>query len=164
VGIRIGDLPQRFDAADNIGTTDPLKYYQAGWSTGFDPNQNTFRRRSSNAAINGQALLPIVVYRQQVANAAFPKVSGDIAQVTPLIERIAWTPPEPGSTAIYIPDRLIAGRWERSDNENGSVFIYVRDTQPFLVGATYRYFVVRFNAQREIDQIIPAGEVTLPTL
>jgi hypothetical protein len=36
--------------------------------------------------------------------------------------------------------------------------------QPVIAGATYRYFVVRFKATREIDQIIPAGEVTLPSL
>jgi hypothetical protein len=162
VGIRIGELAQRFDAAENIGTTNPVKYYQAGASSGFDPNQNTFRRKSRDPAINGQALLPIVVYRQQVTNAAFPKVSGDIAQVTPLIERIPWTPPEPASSAIYIPDRLIAARWEYVGNDNGAVFLYVRDLQPVILGATYRYFVVRFNAQHEIAQIIPAGEVTLP--
>jgi hypothetical protein len=59
---------------------------------------------------------------------------------------------------------MIAGRYENPGNDNGMVVLYVRDLQPVLFGATYRYFVVRFNAQREIDQIIPAGEVTLPSL
>jgi hypothetical protein len=39
----------------------------------------------------------------------------------------------------------------------------VRDQQPVLLGASYRYFVARFNDQREISEIIPAGTVTLPT-
>ena len=162
VGIRIGELAQRFDAADNIGTTNLLKYYQAGWPSGYDPNQNVFRRKSANPSANGEPLLPIVVYRQQVTNAAFPKVSGDVTQITPLIERIPWTPPAPLSTAIFVPDLLYAGRYENPGLGNGSVMIYVRDLQPVILGGAYRYFVVRFKANREIDQIIPAGDVTLP--
>jgi hypothetical protein len=34
--------------------------------------------------------------------------------------------------------------------------------QPVQLGAKYRYFVMRFNDQREIQEIIPAGDVELP--
>ena len=41
-------------------------------------------------------------------------------------------------------------------------FLYIRDQQPVMLGASYEYFVARFNDQREISDIIPAGTVTLP--
>ena len=42
-------------------------------------------------------------------------------------------------------------------------YIYLRDQQPVLLGARYRYFVVRFKpVNREVDYIIPAGEVEIP--
>jgi hypothetical protein len=93
-------------------------------------------------------------------NAAFPRVSGDLVQVSPLIDRIPWKqePPDRSFKIIYIPDRLFAIR----DEQANGVFrgtIYLRDQQPVVRGARYRYFLVRFLPNGEVDQIIQAGEV-----
>ena len=105
--------------------------------------------------------LPIVVYRQQVTNSFFPKVSGDVAQVSPMVERIPWMTPD--AFTIIIPDRLLATRSEPSLIPRFQItYLYLRDQQPVLLGARYRYFVVRFKTNREVDYIIPAGEVEIP--
>ena len=54
-----------------------------------------------------RTLLPMVLYRQQVTNALFPKVSGDVVQVSPLIERLPWIY-NPAARLVTIPDRLLA--------------------------------------------------------
>ncbi len=160
VGIRIGQLPNALDANEMIGTTDFINYYRSQ-ETSIDPNHHIFFRKSSNPSRSGEPILPIVVYRQQVTNAFFPKVSGDVGQVSPMIERIPWQTPD--QFTIVIPDRLMATRFEFGPGlPNGAYYLYLRDQQPVLLGARYRYFVVRFKANREVDYIIPAGEVEIP--
>jgi hypothetical protein len=164
VGIRIGQFPQAQDPDRMIGTTNFIKYYRSE-TTSSDPNHHIFFRQSSNPARNGEPLLPIVVYRQQVTNALFPKVSGDVAQVSPMVERIPWQSFEAFNDpfTLIIPDRLLATRFEFVPGlPNGATYLYLRDQQPVLLGARYRYFVVRFKANREVDYIIPAGEVEIP--
>ena len=162
VGIRIGQFHYTQDPNRNIGTTEPIVYYRSE-ATSTDPNHHLYFRQSTNPERNGESILPIVVYRQQVTNAFFPKVSGDVTQVSPMIERIPWqTDGVPNNPfAIVIPDRLLAaGRDEREDNATS--YLYLRDQQPVLLGARYRYFVARFKPNREVDYIIPAGEVEIP--
>ena len=164
VGIRIGQFPQAQDPDRMIGTTNFIKYYRSE-TTSSDPNHHIFFRHSTNPERNGEPLLPIVVYRQQVTNAFFPKVSGDVAQVSPMVERIPWQSFEAFNDpfTLIIPDRLLATRFELVPGlPNGSTYLYLRDQQPVLLGARYRYFVVRFKANREADYIIPAGEVEIP--
>ena len=109
-------------------------------------------------------MLPIVVYRQQVTNALFPKVSGDVMQVSPLIERVPWAiiPFSVDYTTVGIPDRLFA---IGSEIGAQATFypLYLRDQQPVQQGAKYRYFVLRFNAKREVQEIIEAGDVDIPS-
>lgn len=134
----------------------------------IDPNTLIFQRLSTTPGRQGESLLPIVLYRQQVANASFPKVSGTLTQVSPLIERLAYGSlyqTNYNDSVIYnvtIYDLLIAGGQEISGGLTGD-FLYLRDQQPVILGASYQYFVVHMNAQREIEEIIPAGTVTLPT-
>jgi hypothetical protein len=152
VGIRIGELPG--DPPGNVGTTDFVTYFTEG--TSADPNLGVYRRHSNDPSRNGNPLLPIVVYRQQVTNAAFSRVSGDVTQVTPLLERIAWQDPSGNGTAAIVPDRLIAM------GDSAPKVLYLRDPQPVTLGASYRYFVVRFNkVNREVAEVIPAGVVTI---
>jgi hypothetical protein len=116
--------------------------------------------RSFGASRVGSSLLPIVLYRQQVTNSYFPKVSGDIMQVSPLIERIPWLTV---TNQVFVVDFLFAGAYVNNPaKDRYDFFIYLRDTQPVQLGARYRYFVVRFNDKREVQEIIPAGEVELP--
>ena len=87
VGIRIGDIePARSDRPYNIGTSNFLTY-QVAAPVGvlylpppptINPNTLIFRRVSPNPTRNGESLLPIVVYRQQVANAEFPARLGQL--------------------------------------------------------------------------------------
>ena len=107
-------------------------------------------------------LLPAALYRLQVTNTNFSRVSGDVTQVSPLLEKLALRRFDYGYEVV---DGLI-GRSEDlepvSTEETYGYGIYLFDTQPVISGATYRYFLVRFKANHEVDQIIPAGEVTIP--
>jgi len=79
-----------------------------------------------------------------------------------MLERIPWQAGAVANdpSALIIPDRLLATG--REHNADDGAYLYLRDQQPVLLGARYRYFVVRFKANREVDYIIPAGEVEIP--
>jgi hypothetical protein len=165
VGIRIGQIDPsalRLAYDPNIGTNRFARYATFAGEPYIDPHAAIFKRVSSDPGRRGESLLPIAVYRQQVTNAVFPRVSGDVIQVTPLIDRIPWTfaPGGGGLSTVTIPDRLIALR-EEVTSESVRAMLYLRDQQPVVQGARYRYLVVRFKSNREIDQIIPAGELEI---
>jgi hypothetical protein len=162
VGVSIGDFSRMkgFWGGDyntsypNVGTTNFYRYrfYVA---PAHDPNELlVYHRNSNQPERNGEPLLPIVLYRQQVTNSTFTRVSGDIIQASPLVERIPWQFISPAT--VIIPDLSIG----MDDIEPFP--ICVRDLQPVLQGATYRYWVVRFNDKREPVETIPAGDVTIP--
>jgi hypothetical protein len=120
--------------------------------------------------IYGLAPLPCVLYRMQVTNALFPRVSGDISQVSPLIETIAWHNPcflgEGPCHESRIRDPLIRALYFEAFG-GGDVLVWgfqlcLLDSQPVISGARYKYFLVHFNSQREPDTIFPCGEVTIP--
>jgi hypothetical protein len=77
------------------------------------------------------------------------------------LEQIAYGDSAPlnGEVTVTIYDRLIAGGGE---GQYRGQFLYLRDQQPMLQGASYQYFVARFNDQHEIAEFIPAGTVTIP--
>jgi hypothetical protein len=169
VGVRIGDASRIGSLVGNIGTTNFLTY-EVSQPVGItyvppsptlDPNTLIFRRVSANPSRNGELLLPIVLYRQQVANTNYPRVSGTLTQVSPLLEQLAYgdSPPTNSAVTVTIYDRLIAGGLE---GDRRGMFLYLRDQQPVLQGASYQYFVARFNSQHEMAEIIPAGTVTIP--
>jgi hypothetical protein len=172
VGIRIGDMGSIFPWPQTIGTSN-LITYQLAATVGLafipppaDPHTLVFRRQSQDPTHNGELLLPIVVYRQQVTNASFPRVSGALTQVTPLLERIPYSTAacancQPPGTTVNIYDQLLGAGFENSGDYTGH-FLYLRDQQPVIIGATYQYFVMRLNAQHEVSEIIPAGSVTIP--
>jgi len=120
--------------------------------------------------LTGETALPCVLYRMQVANALFPRVSGDIIQVSPLIETIAWHNPclfgEGPCFASYIRDPLIRPLYFQELSTGDTFFwrfnLCLLDTQPVISGARYRYFLVHFNEKREPDRIYPCGEVDIP--
>jgi hypothetical protein len=44
-----------------------------------------------------------------------------------------------------------------------NVYLWLRDMQPQISGARYKYILVRFNpVTHEIDQLIPSNEVVVP--
>ncbi len=170
IGVRIGELgvpspngatTQPNDNAFTEHSDEYLQYNAGSINSGndgpTDPNTGVFRAHGGSRP--GQSLLPMVVYREQLTNALFPRLSSTVVQVTPLIERIPWKMNV--NRQVTIPDRLFAGFTEYHA-PNYYYYFYVRDLQPVQLGAKYRYFVVRFNDQREIQEIFPAGDVELP--
>ncbi len=123
----------------------------------------------TNAA--GEKLFPLVLYRYQVPNSKFPKVSGDIVQVSPLLENIAHQITNVcilfGNQRICYTNSLL---WDPyivydylplSDLTNW-FFIHLKDTQPVISDARYRYLLVRFGRDGEIAEVIPTNEMEVP--
>jgi hypothetical protein len=171
VGIRVGDLSPLRNFSSNIGTTNFVQYsinYRTISSKYLNPNSLIFTRNApSEPTRNGQSLFPIAIYRQQVTNQNFLRVSGNLTQVTPLMDQIPYTRSVPTDfITITIPDLLMAAGTESIDVSNAiysASFLYVRDQQPVILGASYQYFVTRFDTNREVSEIIPAGTVTIPS-
>ncbi|RKX40633.1 MAG: hypothetical protein DRP64_12365, partial [Verrucomicrobia bacterium] len=145
VGIRIGEF------SPNIGVEKSKDNSGELYGT-FDPMDFLY----TNAVKVGQTVMPCVLYRYQLANSLYPTVSGDVAQVSPLMEDIAY-----GTDGIWttIYDPFIA----ITRNDSGSWGVYLIDTQPVVRGARYQYLLMRFDeTTKELDRIIPAGNVTIP--
>jgi hypothetical protein len=117
------------------------------------------------------SLFPCVVYRYQETNSFFPgKVSGDIVQVTPMMDQIAYTVGNDAqfgqSALIYDPfiDIYSASKLNIPELDLGGVarnVLVLLDTQPVLFGARYRYLVVRFAGNGEIAEVIPTAPVEI---
>jgi hypothetical protein len=171
VGIRVGDLSPLKNFSSNIGTTNFVQYsinYRTISSKYLNPNNLVFTRNTPrDPTRNGQSLFPIAIYRQQVTNQNFLRVSGNLTQVTPLMDQIPYTRSVPTDfISITIPGSLMAAGTESVDVSNAiysASFLYVRDQQPVILGASYQYFVTRFDTNREVSEIIPAGTVTIPS-
>jgi hypothetical protein len=145
VGIRVGALSMPiypFPFTNAIAGAD-------------DPLEHVYR-----SARDQGSLFPLVVYRAQVPNAEFPNVSGDVVQVTPLMEQIAFDRVGGGNVLVHDPFiRLIpkdamtsAQEWE----------LYLLDTQPVVEDATYQYFLVRLDSEtREITEVMPTKPVQI---
>ena len=174
VGIRIADLASlavNFDLTYlTVGTTNFFTYrpifYTSSSAFGLDPSSLLYARNSANPQVNNNALLPLVVYREQVANAAFPKVSGSLVQVTPLLERLpSILLGHSDATTVVVADLLIGTGFESAGSQLPSAYnshIYLRDQQPVMIGASYHYYAVRFNTRHEVAETIDAGTVTIP--
>jgi len=147
VGIRIGELPPA------VTEIDLLKNYQVVIPGDYDPMDMLYENQDEP----GTTAFPCALYRYQVANAFFPQVSGDVVQVSPMMENIAYGK-NGGQTTLYDPFILVT-------KKTGAVepfAIYLIDTQPVLNHATYQYLLVRFGENKEIDRIIPVGTATIP--
>lgn len=116
-----------------------------------------------------RTVLPVVLYRiQETDPAGLYPASGDIIQVSPLIETIADSTvvPPGGAATRVIHDPFIAARSETLPNPTGTVsYIYLMDTQPQIGGARYRYLVVLLDPlTREVSAVIPTGTIDIPSL
>jgi hypothetical protein len=116
-------------------------------------------------------LFPVALYRLQVTNLFFPQVSGDVVQVSPLMERIAYEQlpdaNQDGKVSIQLHDPFIGIHVQSGAVVNDTPYdiraLYLLDTQPVVRGATYRYLLVRFDPQtKEMVQVIPTNEVYVP--
>lgn len=110
-------------------------------------------------------VLPVVLYRVQVANARFPVVPGDVVQVSPMMERIAQYDSISGTRLVTDPFISVLTRAQSglAAAVSGSTHdILLMDRQPVLKGARYRYFLVRFGPDKEIERVIDAGTADVP--
>ncbi len=110
----------------------------------------------------GEQLLPIMLYRYQVPNAKLPRVSGDVVQVSPLIEEIAYR--QVSSTTIEVCDPFIEILVPTAfGNSSAAEYqIFLLDTQPVISGATYVYLVVQYDERREPKRVIPLAPLLIP--
>ncbi len=106
----------------------------------------------------------IMLYRQQLPNARFPKVSGATIQCTDRLDRIVQVPGIGGASLV---DRRIAVGFDPQNasqhpNDPKSIEFFLLDQQPQVSGATYAYTLVHFRPDGEIGNLHSAGTVTLP--
>jgi hypothetical protein len=123
-----------------------------------------------NAALEtnkfGDSIFPCALYRYQVPNANFPTVSGDVIQVSPLMENIAYQQVVIEGVAYFvyaeIQDPFVAVTGLQTAGGN-IIYLWIRDTQPQISGASYKYILVHFDpVSHEIDQLIPSNAVEVP--
>ena len=107
-------------------------------------------------------VLPCVLYRHQIANTAFPEVGGDVVQVSPLVQAIARrVTAASGSVRTEFLDPFIDLR--AVDTPAGPVLrVYLKDTQPAVQEASYRYVLVKFTNFGEVDSATHTPTVTIP--
>ena len=125
-----------------LGTSDPMVYMQK--------------------TPMGKSPFPCVLYRHQVPNAKFPTVSGDIIQCSPMMESIAF---QKVTTTAVIWDPFVIYDGLSQNLGNGSINILntlLRDTQPVLAGARYKYVLVRFGKDGEIAEVLATNEMEVP--
>lgn len=112
--------------------------------------------------------VPVVLYRQQVrayagvanGNTGQATPGSDTVQVSPLVETLSTTASSvTGSLYTYLTDADV-GLLANGNGTHADIILW--DTTPIAEGATYHYYLVRFNPEAEIDQIIDAGEITIP--
>lgn len=109
-------------------------------------------------------LFPVALYRVQMPSLRYPVVPGDIVQCTPLMENIA-SKVQAGQTIVLDPfvlplhmddtglPRTISG----TDHD-----LMLIDRQPVIKAARYKYLLVRFGLNKEIERIISTSEVAVP--
>ena len=172
--VRIGEYA---DAATNPTATVITKDLQGSSlavrvafsiSTQRDPEQYLYINDAVGLAEPNETLpgciFPIALYRVQIANANFPGVSGDIVQVSPMMERIAQYETalttkvtDPFIAILHRADSPLAASASNFDHD-----IFLLDRQPVLKGATYKYLLVRFNPSKEIERVIVTNTVDVP--
>ena len=149
VGVRIGEIPHDMVRYNNKDYVELDTYYHC-------PEYYLY----TNSIITNQTVMPCVLYRYQVTNDLYRSVSGDVSQVTPLMENIACRYKLDQYVRIYDPFIAVV---RTEDNNSEPWGIYLLDTQPVVHGARYRYLILRFDENtKEMDRIIPAGELTIP--
>jgi hypothetical protein len=148
VGVHIGFVGERALPRDREKKTPPLIY--------TDKDPMTYIH--TNAA--GKKLFPVVMYRTQVPSTGFPQVSGDLVQVTPLMEHIAYDRQiVGGASQVLIRDPFIQIVPFAAGTNQQFSSMYLLDTQPVLASARYIYLLVRFNDKHEIEEVVPSSIV-----
>ncbi len=152
----------------------------------YDPNDAVFSVNGlesvSDDADTDKSLLPAVLYRYQVPNSVFPDVGGNLVQVSPLIREIAFQvrpddakersdfehayaafPPGGHKDYNILQDPFLAAKMKEGANAlmRKTHDLFILDNQPVVFGAKYRYLLVRFNDDGEIDRVFPVPALDL---
>jgi hypothetical protein len=163
VGIRIGTV--QFSAA--YAAIPNFSYQSVGLGDSPEAVLTPFATASGSRSI-----LPFVLYRQTILPDGSP---GSLIQTTPLREGIVFTnsiwdwdfsPNTPDSAATTIDDPYVrvlvreTGFFDLGE-------LYIVDSQPVELGATYHYYLVRYRssseeAPGEIDTVLDCGIVSIP--
>jgi hypothetical protein len=87
-------------------------------------------------------------------------VSGDLIQVTPLMEKIALAERN-GTGGVYMAVKDPFVRIVGQSFPVPTYYIYLLDTQPVVRRASYAYVAVRFGRDGEISSVHPLPAVTV---
>jgi hypothetical protein len=106
-------------------------------------------------------LTSFVLYRTQVPSTLWPQVPGDVAQVSPRMDAIAWAASSGGYT-IYDPFVYIKQPVGSSATPADPGYMYVVDTQPVVARAKYRYYLMLLHpVTGEIEEVLVTNDVEL---
>jgi hypothetical protein len=134
------------------------------------PESLLFTAMFSNPDVTRNAL-PCLLYRTQIADlpnppskplANYPTVPGDVVQVSPLMENIAFLsePKTGGGTGLTIYDPFIH---VVSPNTAVSTLLYLKDTTPVISGARYQYLLVLMDPfTHEVAHVLPLPPIDIP--
>ncbi len=123
-----------------------------------DPLEKVYPRLGTGTP---RRLTPFVLYRTQVPSLLWPEVPGDVSQVSPRLEAIAWATSSGGYT-VYDPFIYIKQPAGASATPTDPGYLYIVDTQPAVGRATYRYFLMLLDpVTGEIEEILVTNDTSL---
>lgn len=150
LGVRVGQFPWKPGYDDQFGKSEAFE---------FDTQITGFEQYFFAAGLGTPSLLPMMVFRMQVPSAAFPDVSGDVVQVTPLIESIAG---QYNAPVLILRDPFFVALPQLGNPAPQFGELYLKDTQPVQRGATYQHLIVLFNERYEPSEVIALDPVEVP--
>src|SRR5690606_4956762 len=100
-----------------------------------DPLNRVYNRLGEGTP---RRLAPFILYRTQLPSTEYPEVPGDVYQVSPLMELIAWGSITNGYS-IYDPYIYIKDPVGASATPADPAYMYLMDTQPGVGRSVYRY-------------------------
>lgn len=148
LGIRVGRFPWKPNYPDNLE-----KYFV------FENQAEPLEGLLFAGIFSARTLMPFMVYRMQLPSDALPDVSGDLVQVSPLIEHVSHQMVG-GDAILRDPFFVALPDLENPQSDVGD--LYVKDTQPVIRGARYQHFLVLFDDRYEPDVVIPLAPVEVP--
>ena len=179
VGIKIGSVPLtpgKFNisravlgataAATAMQSSGILSFLGTSGTTNWDTYLAPMESAYPGAGV--VRTVPVVLYRQQVTayagavngSAGLSTPNAETIQVSPLVTNLSTTLSTiSGSAHTYLTDADVG---VLSNAAGTAADIVLWDTTPLAENATYHYYLVRFNPEGEMDQIIHAGEITIP--
>lgn len=131
------------------------------YRSSIDPNDYFFTIFSAESASKSVTVPPVVLYRQIVhANFSDTTNTADMVQASPLVSSIAWRN-ENAKVAVVDPLIVTIPTYDTNTSSYTLASFWLPDTKPVTIGYTYRYFLVRFDTNYEIEQVIDCGSVTI---